>query len=116
MIYDKNNVFAKIIRGEIPADKVYEDDKVLAFKDVAPAAPIHILVIPKGEYTSFDDFAANASSDEISHFFKIVQKICKDLNLTENGYRITSNIGRDGLQTVFHMHLHILAGKQLGRK
>ena len=112
-MYDKNNVFARIIRGELTADKIYEDEQVIAMKDIAPAAPIHILVIPKGEYTSFDDFTLNAPASEIAHFYKIVQKICSDLNLNKDGYNILSNIGVNGGQTVPHMHLHILAGKKL---
>ena len=114
MIYDKNNVFAKIIRGEIPAQKLYEDDYVLAIKDVAPIAPIHILVIPKGEYISFHDFIEKATDKEITHFYKIVQKLCVDLNIDQDGYRILSNVGKHAMQTVPHMHLHILAGKSLG--
>ncbi|MEK6734777.1 MAG: histidine triad nucleotide-binding protein [Pseudomonadota bacterium] len=114
-MYDKNNVFAKIIRGEIPSNKVYEDDQVLAFKDVSPAAPVHILVLPKAEYISFHDFMEKANKEEIAHFYKIVQKICADLNLEKNGYRVMCNVGSHGMQTVPHMHLHILAGKPLGR-
>ncbi len=115
MTYDKNNVFAKIIRGEIPAQKIYEDDSVLAMKDIAPAAPIHILVLPKAEYISFHDFMAKADAEEIAHFYKVVQKICADLDVDKDGYRIMCNIGKNGMQTVPHMHLHILAGKALGR-
>ena len=113
-MYDKNNIFAKIIRGESPAEKIYEDDLVMAIKDIAPACPIHILVIPKGEYISFDDFTINASEFEIVHFYKIVQKICANLKVTQDGYSILSNIGVNGGQVVPHMHLHILAGKKLG--
>ena len=107
-MYDKNNVFAKIIRGEWPAERIYEDNLVIAIKDINPACPIHILVIPKGEYISFDDFTTNASE------FEIVQKICADLKITQDGYSILSNIGVNGGQVVPHMHLHILAGKKLG--
>jgi histidine triad (HIT) family protein len=114
MIYDKNNVFAKIIRGEIPAQKIYEDEYVFAMEDIAPAAPIHILVLPKGEYISFHDFIEKAKSEEVAHFYKIVQKICTDLDIDKDGYRLISNIGENGMQTVPHMHLHILAGKRLG--
>ncbi len=113
-MYDKNNIFARIIRGEIPAKKIYEDDQVIAIEDIAPAAPIHILVIPKGEYTSFHDFTAKATTEEVGYFYKIVEKICSKLNLEKNGYRVLSNIGTHGMQTVPHMHLHILAGKSLG--
>lgn len=113
-MYDKNNIFARIIRGEVPSKKIYEDDHVIAFNDIAPSAPIHILVLPKGEYISFHDFMEKADSEEISHFFKIVKKISADLEIEKNGYRILSNIGNDGMQTIPHMHLHILAGKNLG--
>ncbi len=114
-MYDKNNILAKIIRGEIPSDKIYEDSQVLAIRDIVPAAPVHILVLPKGEYTSFHDFTAKATNDEIAHFYKIVQKICADLELDKTGYRVLSNVGEHGMQTIHHMHLHILAGKSLGR-
>ena len=115
MEYNRDNVFAKIIRGEINSDRIYEDDHVIAIKDVAPAAPIHILVIPKAEYTSFHDFTEKADAMEIAHFYKVVQKICADLKIEKNGYRIMCNIGKEGMQTVPHMHLHILAGKTLSR-
>ncbi len=114
-MYDKNNILAKIIRGELPADKIYEDSEVLAIRDIIPAAPIHILVLPKKEYTSFHDFMAKATNDEIGHFYKIVQKICADLEVEKTGYRVLSNVGKDGMQTIPHMHLHILGGKSLGR-
>lgn len=112
-MYDKNNIFAKIIRGEIPAEKIYEDDQVLAIKDAYPIAPVHILVIPKKEFKSFDDFIGRATAEEVAYFFKIVHKVCASLNLSEDGYRVLSNVGKHGRQTVFHMHLHILAGKDL---
>lgn len=112
-MYDKNNIFAKIIRKEIPAEHLYEDEQVIAIKDAYPVAPIHILVIPKGEYSSFHDFTTKASNEEIAHFFKVVNLICSNLQLNKNGYRISSNIGEHGMQSVFHMHLHILAGKKL---
>lgn len=114
-MYDKNNVFAKIIRGELSSEKLYEDEQVIVIKDVYPLAPIHILVIPKGEYISFDDFTAKASIEEIGHFYKVVNSICTKLNLSDNGYRIVSNVGEHGMQTIPHMHLHILAGESLGR-
>lgn len=114
-MYDKNNIFARIIRGEIPAEKIYEDKQVIVIKDVAPAAPVHILVLPKGEYTSFHDFMKKADIEEIGHFYKIVQKICADLEIEKDGYRVVCNVGTHGMQTVPHMHLHILAGKNLGR-
>jgi histidine triad (HIT) family protein len=112
-VYDDNNVFAKILRKEIPADVIYEDNNVLAFRDVAPAAPTHILVIPKTAYVSFSDFASKAGADDVGNFFKVVNDIAERLALG-NGFRIISNIGFDGSQTVEHFHVHILGGKQLG--
>lgn len=114
MAYDKNNIFAKIIRGEIKAQKIYEDELVLAFNDISKASPIHVLVVPKGEYENFSDFNNKASDQEISHFFRKVTKIAKDLNLDNSGFRIITNNGSDAHQTVKHFHVHILAGKKLG--
>ena len=107
MKYDKNNVFAKIIRGELPSKKVYEDDLVLAFHDINPSSKVHILVIPKGEYISFDDFMENASDKEIKHFFKKVQEIAKDAGVSKTGYKIIANHGESAGQIVFHFHMHI---------
>ena len=115
MNYDTNNIFAKILRGEIPCDKVYEDDYVLAFNDITPQAPVHVLLIPKGEYISFDDFSAAGSTDEISGFYRAVQKVADQLGLQNDGYRIISNMGASAHQEVMHYHLHILAGCDLGR-
>ncbi len=114
MTYDKDNIFAKIIRGEIPATKVYEDEKVVAFQDVAPATKVHILVVPKGEYVSFDDFVMKASATEIAYFFKTVRSIANEHGLVETGYRIITNHGRDACQSVPHFHVHILGGRFLG--
>ncbi|MBT4878284.1 MAG: HIT domain-containing protein [Alphaproteobacteria bacterium] len=114
MLYDKNNIFAKIIRGELPCAKIFEDEKVLAFNDINPAASKHILVVPKGEYISFDDFIHKADDFEVVHFFKIVRKITHDYNMIDAGYRIISNHGKDASQTVDHFHIHILAGERLG--
>lgn len=114
MTYDSNNIFARILRQEIPATIVYEDNHVLAFNDVAPKAPVHILVIPKGPYQHFDDFTQNAPAAEVAHFFKIVGQICHDQNLSTAGYRILSNCGLNGGQEVPHFHVHICAGKRLG--
>lgn len=111
-MYDQQNIFAKIIRGEIPADKIYEDGDILAFKDVAPAAPIHILVIPKGEYIDYADFANNASAEQVRNYFIKLSEIADSLDL-EGGYRIVTNKGKDGGQTVFHFHSHIIGGKQM---
>ncbi|MDF2964831.1 MAG: histidine triad nucleotide-binding protein [Rickettsiaceae bacterium] len=111
-MYDKNNVFSKIIRGDIPSKKVYEDDKVLAFYDIAPAAPIHVLVIPKGEYQNFNEFAGKASGEEVKYFFSKVSEIAEKL-ATESNYRLITNIGSDAGQSVFHFHVHIIGGKKL---
>lgn len=113
MAYDKNNIFAKILRGEIPCKKVYEDDFALAFHDIAPAAPVHVLVIPKGEYMSFHDFV-NAPAALQTGFYAVVQTVAAQLGVEKNGYRIISNHGADAGQMVPHFHVHILAGENLG--
>lgn len=115
MAYDPENVFAGILRGEIPCNKVHEDEFALAFHDIAPDAPVHLLVIPKGHYTSFDDFAQNAPPEFMKGFFSAVQKVAGNLGLQESGYRIISNHGADASQSVPHFHVHILGGKNLGR-
>lgn len=115
MSYDTNNVFAKILRGEIPCNKVYEDDYALAFHDIAPQAPVHVLVIPKGEYVSFADFSTQAPAEEITGFYRAVQNVVKTLGLSAPGYRVLSNVGKDAHQEVMHYHLHIFAGCDLGR-
>ncbi len=114
MAYDKNNIFARILRGEIPCDKVFEDEHVLAFNDINQQAPVHVLVIPKGEYESLDDFAAGASDAEIAAFFRAVGKIARDLGVAGSGYRFLSNHGSDALQEVPHFHVHIFGGRRLG--
>ena len=114
MSYDTGNVFARILRGEIPAAKVYEDEWALAFRDVAPQAPVHVLVIPKGAYVSFADFAARATSMEIAGFFRAVGSVAKGLGLDDPGFRILSNVGADGAQTVMHFHVHLFGGRNLG--
>ena len=114
MTYDPENVFAKILRSEIPCDRVYEDDWALAFKDINPQAPVHILVIPKGEYVSSDDFAANASDTEIAGFFRAIGEIARLSDIVNSGYRILANHGRDGHQEVPHFHIHIFGGRDLG--
>jgi diadenosine tetraphosphate (Ap4A) HIT family hydrolase len=113
--YDENNIFAKILRGEIPCNKVYEDEYALAFHDIAPQAPTHVLVIPKGPYVSSDDFAAKGSDAEIAGFMRAVGKVARDLGAVEGGYRMLANHGRDAHQEVPHFHMHIFAGKDLGR-
>ena len=115
MAYDPNNIFAKILRGEIPCSKVYEDEWVLAFNDIRPQAPVHVLVIPKGEYVSMDDFSGKASADEIAGFFRAVGEIARKWGLPATGYRILANTGRDGGQEVPHFHIHIFGGRPLGR-
>ena len=112
--YDNNNVFANIIRGEIPCDKIYSDDDVFAFKDIAPAAPVHVLVIPKGQYVSFDDFVANAGADKVADFFTKVRQIASELGVDKTGYRLITNHGSHANQAVPHFHVHILGGKNLG--
>lgn len=114
MPYDPQNIFAKILRGEIPCQKVYEDDHVLAFHDIHPQAKVHILVIPKGSYTDMTDFSQNASQGEIAALFRAVGKIAKEQNLTSLGYRILSNIGLNGGQEVPHLHIHLFGGQVLG--
>ena len=114
MAYDPENIFAKILRGDIPCDKVYEDDTVLAFKDINPQAPVHVLVIPKGPYVSMDDFSQNATDAEVSGFFRAVGAIARDLGVVEGGYRFLSNNGPDAHQEVPHFHVHIFAGRNLG--
>ena len=113
--YDDTNIFARILRGEIPCDKVYEDDYALAFRDIAPQTPIHVLVIPKGAYVSADDFSEKASDAEIAGFFRALGKVARDLGAVEPGYRVLANHGRDAHQEVPHFHMHILGGRPLGR-
>jgi histidine triad (HIT) family protein len=112
--YDSQNIFAKILRGEIPCKEIYRDAFALAFYDIAPAAPVHALVIPTGEYRSFDDFVTHASAQEQLGFFAAVQKVAAMLGLQENGYRLISNHGAHAGQLVAHFHVHILGGKKLG--
>lgn len=114
MTYDKNNIFAKILRGEIPCKKVHEDQFAFAFEDIAPAAPKHVLVVPKGEYVSLHDFATHAPADVVAGFFDSVTRVAADLGLEKSGYRIISNHGPDASQTVPHFHVHILGGRSLG--
>ena len=114
-MYDENNIFAKILRKEIPCDKVYEDEFSLFFKDINPQAKIHILGIPKFPCTTFSDFLKNADTESISFFFKSVQLVINDLDIEESGYRLITNSGVDGGQEVPHFHIHILAGEKIGR-
>jgi diadenosine tetraphosphate (Ap4A) HIT family hydrolase len=112
--YDDSNIFARILRGEIPSRKVYEDDHVLAFHDINPLAPTHILVIPKGAYVSWDDFSEKASEAEIGAFVRAVGKIARDQGLVEPGYRLLANVGPNSGQEVPHLHAHIFGGRPLG--
>ncbi|MGH7030706.1 MAG: histidine triad nucleotide-binding protein [Stellaceae bacterium] len=115
MSYDRNNVFARILRGEIPCSKVYEDEHVLAFHDISPLTPTHILVIPKGEYVSLDDFAAKASAAEHSALFRALGQIASEHGVAATGHRIIANSGPDGHQEVPHFHVHLFGGRDLGR-
>ena len=112
--YDESNIFARILRGEIPCAKVYEDEYALAFNDIAPQAPIHILAIPKGAYVSWDDFSARASAEEIAGFVRAVGRIAREAGLVEPGYRLLANVGRNSGQEVPHLHVHIFGGRGLG--
>lgn len=112
--YDDQNIFARILRGEIPAKTVYEDDHAFAFHDINPQAPTHILVIPKGAYVSWDDFSARAGEAEIAGFVRAVGHVARQAGLVEPGYRLLANTGVDSHQEVAHLHVHILAGKPLG--
>ena len=114
MDYDKDNIFAKILRGEIPCDKVFEDKTSLAFKDINPQAPTHVLVIPKGPYRSMDDFSENATDAEIEGFFRAIGKVARELDAFEGGYRLLSNTDPDAHQEGAHFHVHIFAGRDLG--
>lgn len=119
MTYDQNNIFAKILRGEIPCDKVYESDHALAFKDINPQAKVHVLVIPKGAYVNMDDFSQNASSEEITELIRALGEVAKIVGVSEytsgKGYRYIGNNGSDGGQEVPHLHFHIVGGEPLGR-
>lgn len=112
--YDEENVFARILRGEIPSSKVYEDDYSLAFNDINPLAPVHVLVIPKGPYVSWDDFSSNAPDAQIAGFVRAVGKIARDAGLVEKGYRLLANVGPNSGQEVPHLHVHIFGGRPLG--
>jgi len=112
--YDDKNIFARILRGEIPSKTVYEDEHALAFHDINPLAPTHILVIPKGRYVSWDDFSERASDAEIAGFTRAVGKIARDAGLVDGGYRLLANVGLNSGQEVPHLHVHIFGGRSLG--
>jgi len=110
--YDEANIFARILRGELPCNKAYEDDFALAFHDIRPQAPVHVLVIPKGPYVSWDDFTAKAQDGEIAGFMRAVGSVTRQLELEGPGYRLMVNMGHDGHQEVPHLHVHIFGGRQ----
>ena len=112
--YDESNVFARILRGELPCRKAYEDEHALAFHDINPAAPVHILVIPKGRWVSWDDFAANAADAEIAGFVRAVGRVAREQGLVAPGYRLLANVGANGGQEVPHLHVHLFGGRPLG--
>ena len=114
MAYDRTNIFARILRGEIPCNKVYEDAHLLAFHDISPQSPTHVLVIPKGEYVSFDDFSQNASAEEIAALVRAVGQIAREQGVAESGYRILANTGPAAHQEVPHFHVHLFGGRDLG--
>lgn len=112
--YDDSNIFARILQGELPCRKVYEDEHVLAFEDINPLAPTHILVIPKGRYVSWDDFSEKASDEEIAAFVRAAGRIARDAGLVKEGYRLLANVGMNSGQEVPHLHAHIFGGRPLG--
>ena len=119
MSYDDNNIFAKILRGEIPCKKIHEDKYVLAFHDVNPQKKVHVLVIPKGKYVNLDDFSAKASEEEISGLIKGISAVAKKVGVSDEvkggGYRSLVNIGENGGQEVLHLHFHIFGGEKVGK-
>ncbi len=115
MSYDEENIFARILRGELPCDKVFEDDEVLAFRDINPQAPVHVLVIPKGAYVSLVDFTRDAPPEVVGRFFRRVGEIATQLGVDDEGFRTIANTGVHGGQEVPHFHVHICAGRPLGR-
>ena len=118
MSYDNNNIFAKILRGEIPCKKIYEDEFVLSFYDINPQKKIHALVIPKGKYVDLDDFSLNASQEEMVGLFKGINAVARKLGISVdkgNGYRALANIGEDGGQEVPHLHFHLFGGEKVGK-
>ena len=114
MAYDQSNIFARILRGEVPCNKVYEDEHVLAFHDINPQTPTHVLVIPKGEYVSLDDFSEKASPAEIAALVRALGRIAREQGVAQNGYRVLANSGRAAHQEVPHFHVHLFAGRDLG--
>lgn len=115
MPYDSNNIFARLLRGEIPAKKLHETEHVLAFHDIRPLAPVHVLVVPKGAYESLDDFSAKASAEEQAALMKAIGDVARLTGVDKSGYRVIANTGSDGHQEVPHLHFHLLGGRALGR-
>jgi len=115
MAYDPNNIFARILRGEIPCKKAFENEHALAFHDINPQAPVHVLVVPKGAYVSFDDFSAHATPAEIVGFVRAVGEVARAQGVATSGYRILANHGVDSNQEVPHFHVHVFGGRRLGR-
>jgi histidine triad (HIT) family protein len=113
--YDPSNIFARILRGELPCKKVYEDTHVLAFDDIRPLLPVHVLVIPKGAYVGMDDFTAKATGEEIAALYRAVGEVARIKGIAASGYRLIVNNGADGNQEVPHLHVHVLGGRQVGR-
>ncbi len=115
MTYDEDNIFAKILNKKLSTDIILENEHAIAFNDIAPQAPIHVLIIPKGKYVKYDDFIKTASKDEIYHFFNLINQLVKDYDLESTGYRLITNAGKNANQEVPHLHFHLLAGKNLGK-
>lgn len=113
--YDNMNIFARVLRGELPSDKVYENDLVLAFRNIYPQKKVHVLIVPKNQYVSLSDFVENASTEEQTAILKATVKVAKDLGVYETGYRVITNIGADGGQEIFHFHFHLLGGEPVGK-
>lgn len=113
--YDDQNIFARILRGEIPSARVYEDDWAIAFEDISPQAKVHTLIIPRGAYVTWDDFSVRASSEEIAGFVRAIGEVARRKGLVTSGYRLLANVGRDGGQEVPHLHVHLFGGEPLGR-
>ncbi|HVC52966.1 MAG TPA: histidine triad nucleotide-binding protein [Stellaceae bacterium] len=114
MPYDRNNVFARILRGELPCTKVYENEHALAFRDIGPQAPVHVVVIPKGEYVSADDFCTAASEAELAALMRAIGAVARAEGIADSGYRILANTGADAHQEVPHFHVHVVGGSDLG--
>ena len=115
MDYDDNNIFAKLLNNKLLTDIILENEHAIAFHDIAPQAPVHILIIPKGKFIKYDDFLNKASKDEIYYFFELINQLVKDYDLEDSGYRLITNAGRNANQEVPHLHFHLLAGKNLGK-